>query len=133
MQYFTTQLNGFYKAHKPLWQIDDSYNGIEIIDADNTAESVLSFIRWDNKGDFLICVFNMTPVERPNFTIGLPVSGIYEEILNTELEEFGGVWKETNPVTRTQSGLWKHYENTLTFTLPAMGASIWKVKRRLKK
>lgn len=133
MQSFTTHLNTFYKAHKPLWQVDDSYNGIEIIDADNTAESVLSFIRWDSKGDFLVCVFNMTPVERPNFTIGLPVAGIYEEILNTELEEFGGVWKETNPVTRTQSGLWKHYENTLSFTLPAMGASIWKVKRRLKK
>ena len=24
------------------------------------------------------------------------------------------------------------YEQTLTFTLPAMGASIWKIKRRLK-
>ena len=45
MQAFTSHMNAFYKDHKSLWQIDDSYDGIEIIDADNRAESVLSFIR----------------------------------------------------------------------------------------
>lgn len=135
MQVFTSHINAFYKDHKSLWQIDDSYDGIEIIDADNRAESVLSFIRKDDKGDkgdILVCVFNLTPVERKDFTIGLPVAGIYEEVLNTEMEEFGGVWKEGNPDTRTQKAKWKDYENTLSFTLPALGASIWRVKRRLK-
>ncbi len=84
------------------------------------------------KDDMLVCVFNMAPVERKDFTIGLPVAGIYEEIWNTELEEWGGVWKEHNQTVQTQEGLWKDYEQTLTFTLPAMGASIWKIKRRLK-
>ena len=133
MQGFTSHLNQFYKDNKALWQIDDSYEGLEIIDADNTAESVLSIIRKNGKGDMLVCVFNMTPVERKDFTIGVPLAGIYEEVLNTELEDFGGVWKQGNPVTRTQPGLWKDYKNTLSFTLPALGASIWKVKRRLKK
>ena len=135
MQAFTSHMNAFYKDHKSLWQIDDSYDGIEIIDADNRAESVLSFIRKDDKGDkgdFLVCVFNLAPVERQNFTIGLPVPGIYQEVLNTEMEEFGGVWKKGNPETRTQKAKWKDYENTLSFTLPALGASIWRVKRRLK-
>ncbi|RXJ07233.1 alpha amylase C-terminal domain-containing protein, partial [Deinococcus metallilatus] len=59
--------------------------------------------------------------------------GVYEEIWNTELEEFGGVWKEHNETVKTQKDLWKDYENTLSFTLPALGASIWKIKRRLKK
>ena len=135
MQAFTSHMNAFYKDHKSLWQIDDSYDGIEIIDADNRAESVLSFIRKDDKGDkgdFLVCVFNLAPVERQDFTIGLPVAGIYQEVLNTEMEEFGGVWKEGNPETRTQKAKWKDYENILSFTLPALGASIWRVKRRLK-
>ena len=135
MQAFTSHMNAFYKDHKSLWQIDDSYDGIEIIDADNRAESVLSFIRKGDKGDkgdILVCVFNLTPVERKDFTIGLPIAGIYEEVLNTEMEEFGGVWKEGNPDTHTQKAKWKDYENTLSFTLPALGASIWRVKRRLK-
>ena len=80
----------------------------------------------------LICVFNMAPVERQGFTIGVPIAGLYEEIWNTELEEHGGVWKEHNETVKTQKGLWKDYENTLSFTLPALGASIWRIKRRYK-
>lgn len=132
MQLFTRNLNTFYKDHKSLWQIDDSYDGIEIIDADNSAETVLSFIRRSKKGEDLICVFNMTPVERQNFTIGVPNFGIYEEIWNTELVEFGGVWIAHNPNTKTKKEMWKDYKQTLSFTLPAMGASIWRIKRRLK-
>ncbi|WP_019804165.1 1,4-alpha-glucan branching protein GlgB [Streptococcus mutans] len=133
MQDFTSQLNQFYKDHKVLWQLDTSYDGLEIIDADNVDESVLSFIRKNEKGDLLVCAFNMVPVERKGFTIGVPVAGIYEEVWNTELEEFGGVWKEHNMTVKTQKNLWKEYENTLSFTLPALGASIWKIKRRLRK
>lgn len=130
---FTSRLNQFYKDNNVLWKIDDSYDGIEIIDADNKDETVLSFIRKNEEGDMLVCIFNMVPVERKNFTIGVPVAGVYEEVWNTELAEFGGVWQENNPQTRTQDGLWKHYENTLSFTLPALGASIWKLKRRIIK
>lgn len=49
------------------------------------------------------------------------------------MSEFGGTWKEGNPVTKTKAGLWKDYQQTLTFTLPALGASIWRLKRRLGK
>mgnify|MGYP001026345125 FL=1 len=131
MQDFTATLNAFYKDNRPLWEIDLSYDGIEIIDADNTDQSVLSFIRKTEKGDMLVCVFNMAPVERKNFTIGVPVEAIYEEVWNTELEEWGGVWKEHNETVQSQEGLWKDYPQTLTFTLPALGASIWKIKRRI--
>ena len=130
MQNFTAQLNQFYKDNSPLWKIDNSYDGLEIIDADNTNESVLSFIRKNDKGEFLICVFNMAPVERRGFTIGVPVAGEYEEVWNTEMREFGGVWKQNNPHTHTQPGLWKDYQQSLTFTAPALGASIWKLKRK---
>ena len=133
MSRFTSQLNHFYKEHKELWEIDDSFDGLEIIDADNRDQSVLSMIRKNRKGDLLVCVFNMAPVERKDFTIGVPVSAVYEEIWNTELEEWGGVWKEHNPTVQSQEGLWKDYEQTLTFTLPALGASIWKVKRKVRK
>ena len=133
MSRFTSQLNHFYKEHKELWEIDDSFDGLEIIDADNRDQSVLSMVRKNRKGDILVCVFNMAPVERKDFTIGVPVSAVYEEIWNTELEEWGGVWKEHNPTVQSQDGLWKDYEQTLTFTLPALGASIWKVKRKVRK
>src|SRR5699024_8037604 len=47
---FTRRLNQFYKDNNVLWKIDDSYDGIEIIDADNKDETVLSFIRKNEEG-----------------------------------------------------------------------------------
>ncbi len=84
-----------------------SYDGIEIIDADNRM-MFLSFIRKDDKGDkgdFLVCVFNLAPVERQNFTIGLPVAGIYQEVLNTEMEELVAFGEgNLKPVPKKRSG-----------------------------
>ncbi|MFD0704838.1 1,4-alpha-glucan branching protein GlgB [Alloscardovia venturai] len=130
MQGFTSQLNEFYKSYNMLWQNDYSYDGLEIIDADNRDESILSFMRKNNKGEFLVCCFNFAPVERRGFAIGVPVAGEYEEVWNTEMSDFGGVWKDHNPLTHTQAGQWKDYTQTLSFTMPALGASIWRLKRR---
>ena len=63
------QLNQFYKDNRCLGEIDTSYDGIEIIDADNRDQSVLSFIRKGKKDEMLVCVFNMAPVERKDFRL----------------------------------------------------------------
>jgi 1,4-alpha-glucan branching enzyme len=129
MQAFTTALAHFYQASPQLFELDHDYAGFEVIDADNTAESVLSFIRKDASGNQLICVFNMAPIERANFTIGVPFAGAYTEVLNSEMTEFGGSWLAHNADTATQKGQWKDYQNTLSFTLPALGAVIWKLSK----
>ena len=126
MQHFTAGLNRFYKDEFVFWDIDDSYDGIEIIDADNKDETVLTFSRKNEEGSELICVFNMAPVERQNFTIGVPTPGLYKEVWNTELQEWGGSWLDHNPDTASQTGQWKSYKQSLSFTLPAMGAVIWR-------
>jgi 1,4-alpha-glucan branching enzyme len=129
MQAFTTALAHFYQASPQLFELDHDYAGFEVIDADNTAESVLSFIRKDASGNQLICVFNMAPIERSNFTIGVPFAGTYTEVLNSEMAEFGGSWLAHNADTATQKGQWKDYQHTLSFTLPALGAVIWKLSK----
>ncbi|OFI47103.1 1,4-alpha-glucan branching enzyme [Floricoccus penangensis] len=132
MQHYSKSLNEFYKGHSPLWKIDHDYSGIEIIDADNSDQSIFSFLRKDEE-NYLLCVFNMTPVERVNFTVGVPDAGLYTEIFNSELKEFGGNLDKLNQDTKTREGNWKHYKNTLSFTLPPLGASLWKLKIKDKK
>ncbi|MBJ6745400.1 1,4-alpha-glucan branching protein GlgB [Streptococcus sp. 121] len=132
MQHFTSELNRLYKDEFVFWDIDDSYDGIEIIDADNKDETVLTFSRKNNEGSELICVFNMAPVERQDFTIGVPNPGLYQEIWNTELQAWGGSWLDHNPDTATQPGQWKDYKQTLSFTLPSMGAVIWRMKAKFE-
>lgn len=127
MQHFSAELNAFYKEQTALWELEDSADTIEIIDADNSAESILSFMRkGKRKKDFLIVVLNMTPVERREFHIGVPYPGTYEEVWNTEMQEFGGTWTTHNESCQSEPTRFKEYEHLIKTTVPALGAIILK-------
>ena len=67
-----------------MWQLEQEDRSVEIIDADNRDQSVLSFIRQGKvRHDFVIVLLNFTPVERKNFSIGVPYAGSYKEVLNS--------------------------------------------------
>lgn len=129
MHQFTKTLNLLYQDEKALWLHDDSYDTLEIIDADNSAETVLTFMRkGKTKSDFLIIVMNLTPVERVDFHVGVPYSGIYQEIFNTEMEQFGGTWTAHNPDKKTENIQFKDLPYTIKTTVPALGTLIIKPK-----
>ncbi|MDT2864920.1 1,4-alpha-glucan branching protein GlgB [Vagococcus carniphilus] len=127
MQFFTSELNGFYRQSSCLWELEDTRETIEIIDADNKSETILSFIRQGKKKkDFCIVILNMTPVERKKFKIGVPYEGIYEEVWNTEMKEFGGTWEKHNEPCETSNNEFKQFEYSIETTVPALGALILK-------
>lgn len=127
MQHFTAVLNNLYKKERSLWELEDTSETIELIDADNTEESVLTFIRYSkNTEDFLIIALNLAPVERQNFAIGVPFSGSYKEILNTEKIEFGGMWTKDNSTCHSISQPFKGFDQQIQTILPALGALIIK-------
>ncbi|MDT2814681.1 1,4-alpha-glucan branching protein GlgB [Vagococcus carniphilus] len=127
MQFFTSELNEFYRQSSCLWELEDTRETIEIIDADNKSDTVLSFIRQGKKKkDFYIVILNMTPVERKNFQIGVPYEGIYEEVWNTEMKEFGGTWEKHNKPCETSNNEFKQFDYSIETTVPALGALILK-------
>jgi 1,4-alpha-glucan branching enzyme len=51
----------------------------------------LSFIRKGRlKDDFLVFVFNLTPVPRYDYRIGVPKGGSYREVLNSDSDLYWG-------------------------------------------
>lgn len=125
MQYFTSTLNQLYTDERSLWEQEDIPETIEIIDADNLDDTVLSFIRKGKaKKDFLIVVLNLTPVERHDFTIGVPYPGTYQEIFNTEMETFGGTWTRHNEDSQTVEESFKQFDYQIRTIVPALGALI---------
>ncbi|MEI5992865.1 1,4-alpha-glucan branching protein GlgB [Candidatus Enterococcus mansonii] len=130
MQHFTKVLNQLYQKEKALWVLDHAPEGVEIIDADNSEELVLSFIRKGKKErDFLIVLLNLSPIERKNFTIGVPYSGVYEEILNTELKEYGGTWTAGNQAATSKEERFKQFNHCIQTIIPSLGAIILKPKK----
>jgi len=89
-QRLVRDLNRIYSSTPALHEIDFSADGFEWLDADDKANSVLSWIRRARDGRFVVCVSNFTPVVRHHHRIGVPVSGRYRELLNTDSEIYGG-------------------------------------------
>ena len=87
---FSKNLNKFYVENKEFWQVDFDWGGFEWIDCDNADDSMLSFIRRADDGEFVIAICNFTPAVRHGARFGVPKAGIYEEVFNSDAAEFGG-------------------------------------------
>jgi 1,4-alpha-glucan branching enzyme len=91
LQGLVRELNRMYRAHPALFQVDFHYSGFEWVDFHDAETSVIAFLRRAaDPGDFLLFCCNFTPVSRRGYEFGVPDPGFYEEILNTDSEQFGG-------------------------------------------
>src|SRR5213078_399105 len=74
-----------------LWGCDFDSPGFEWIDAWNADDNVLAFLRIDPAtGRRMISVSNFSPVPRQSYRLGLPVPGVYREILNSDAGCYAG-------------------------------------------
>jgi 1,4-alpha-glucan branching enzyme len=86
-----TDLAGIYGSYTEMNQLDCDSKGFEWIDFNDTNNTVISFMRMDGKREReIIAVFNMTPVPRSNYIIGVNRKGFYREIFNSDSDHYGG-------------------------------------------
>ena len=84
-------LGRVYASSPALWAADHDAEGFAWIDADDSDNSVLSFLRWDaDHSEPIACVANLTPVPRHGYRVGLPLPGQWVELMNTDWPEFAG-------------------------------------------
>ena len=83
-------LNRIYRASRALYSQDFSPSGFTWIDANDRDNNVFAFLRWGDDGSVLACVVNFSAVPHGRYRIGLPVAGVWREVLNTDAEVYGG-------------------------------------------
>ncbi len=91
VQKLVGHLNGVYRGEAALHQKDSESAGFEWVDCHDAERSTISWVRWDQ--DYrrvFLCVFNFTPSVFRNFRIGVPRSGFWREVVNTDAREYGG-------------------------------------------
>jgi 1,4-alpha-glucan branching enzyme len=88
---YVQDLNWHYHAQPALHQCDFNPDGFRWIDCDDNENSVLSLVRFaKDRRDFVVMVFNFTPVPRGDYRIGVPEPGWYDELLNSDAALYGG-------------------------------------------
>lgn len=130
---FTAALNKLYVTEKALWELDHDMEGYQWIDADDSGQSVVSFIRRGKKPvDTLLIIINFQPVERRDYRIGVPRPGTYEELFSSENIEFGGSGIHNEPLKSTKKE-WHNQLNSLELTLPPLSFLVLKKAGRKSK
>ena len=122
-------LNHLYKENAPFWEIDHYYTGFEWIWCDDADNSIVSFVRKDDHGNQILCVFNFTPVVRYNYRLGAPTRGKWKEIFNTDSEMFGGSNVGNFGEVWTQDVPWQNRDCSLNIKLPPLAAVFFRLER----
>ncbi len=130
---YTKELNHFYRANAPLWQIDYSWEGFSWISSDDNTNSVIAFRRIDDKGKELICVSNLTTVDRGDYKIGVPAAGTYEVVFNSDEERFGGTGRGITGKVKTQPIAMHGHEQCLSLDLAGLSTIYLRLVRRAPK
>ena len=97
VQEFVRTVNHLYTQEPALWQRAYTEDGFEWINANDSEQSVISYVRHgENPDDDLLVVINLTPAYYESFRVGVPREGKWKEILNSDDTRFGGSGK-VNP------------------------------------
>lgn len=125
IQAFVKDLNRVYKNEPAMYEDDFEYTGFQWIDANDSDNSVFSFIRFAKSSeDFVVIVSNFTPVVREGYRIGVHKPGFYREILNSDSTHYWGSNVGNGGGVHTENLACHGREYSLLLTLPPL-STIW--------
>ena len=126
---YLQDLNRLYQNEPALHQVDFEGAGFQWIDCNDSENSVVSIARFArDRRDAVVMVFNFTPVARAEYRIGVPETGFYAELLNSDSADYGGGnvgnlgGVDTAPIAA------HGFEQSLRLTVPPLGCLF--LKRR---
>jgi 1,4-alpha-glucan branching enzyme len=123
VQRLVQDLNKLFASEPSLHQVDFDWQGFEWLDANDSDNSVFSFIRrGKNPDDMLIIVLNATPVVRYGYRIGVPRPGHYEEVFNSDALIYGGSNVGNLGGMNAGEHAWMGRRYSLALTLPPLAA-----------
>ena len=118
---YMRELNTVYQKTRALHAIDFTHDGFEWIEIHDSDNSILSFLRkGPEPGEVVVCVFNMTPVVREGYRVGVPHAGEYREILNSDAAVFGGSDVHGPGPVPSEPIPWADKPHSFSLTLPPL-------------
>jgi 1,4-alpha-glucan branching enzyme len=127
LQTWMKHLNILYRGEPALYELDFVNEGFAWGDISDWEQSVVSFFRKGRSpGDTLLIVCNFTPVPRHHYRVGVPSSGRWREVLNSDSKEYGGSGQGNFGGVGSMPAPMHGKYHSLTITLPPLGVVVFK-------
>jgi 1,4-alpha-glucan branching enzyme len=127
LQKWVKDLNRVYKENPAFYQKDYGWDGFEWIDANDSDNSIISFIRKSDK-EIILCVLNFTPIPRYNYKVGVYKKGRWTEILNSDAKEYFGSGLGNLGYKDAQEWSAHGKPYSLDITIPPLGAVFFRIE-----
>lgn len=126
MHEYVKELLKLYRRYPSLYEIDNSWDGFEWMNADDADRSTFAFVRKSSTGrNSLLFVLNMTPVKWENYTVGVPKKKKYRLVLNSDEERFGGRGGQIPEELMAVKEPYHYKDYSITFDLPPYCAAVF--------
>ena len=115
-----------YKKNKAMYEMDSDPAGFQWINADDCFRSIYSFMRHSRDGKKnLLFVCNFTPVERPDYRVGVPRRKQLKLVLNSDDEKYGGKGGERPLIYKPVKQECDGQKYSIAYPLPAYGVAVF--------
>ena len=127
VQRLVRDLNQVYSDSPALWRHDFSPDGFSWIDASDSGGNVLAFLRFAGPGETgpgaktVACLVNFSGGPHHNYRIGLPATGRWREVLNTDAASYGGSGVGNLGAVEAVGEPWHGQPASAVFSLPPLG------------
>lgn len=129
-QRFIEALNHFYTKQRGLWQNAYTEQGFEWIDANNSEQSIVSFVRrGDKPADDLLVLINFDPASYETYRVGTPREGDWELVFNTDAPTFGGSGFPVVDVASSKPEPWNMRDNSIEIAVPGLAGLVYRRRR----
>lgn len=129
LQIYVKELNHFYRQEKILWELDHQDDGFQWIDPHDTNQSIVTFMRKDKGGNFIIAVSNFTPSYYEQYRIGVPYLGTYQEVWNSDQEKYFGSGKGNPNELKAEKLKWHNQPFSINIQVPPLATIMLKVMK----
>lgn len=129
-QRFIEALNHFYAKQRGLWQNAYTEQGFEWIDANNSEQSIVSFVRHGDKpADDLLILINFDPASYETYRVGTPREGDWELVFNTDEPTFGGSGFPVVDMASSKPEPWNMRDNSIEIAVPGLAGLVYRRRR----
>lgn len=130
LQHYVKTLNRLYLQEPSLWLYDHDWRGFEWIDPHNYQQSIITYLRKGlEPDDFILIICNFTPVVYEDYRIGVPSKGQYIELLNSDMDCFGGSGQSNLDLLTVDDLPWHNQPYSLQLKLPPLAVLFLKLKK----
>ncbi|GAA3211144.1 1,4-alpha-glucan branching protein GlgB [Dactylosporangium siamense] len=124
LQRLVRDLNGVYARTSALWSQDITPDGFRWINNEDSGGNVFSYLRWGTDGSAVAVVVNFAAHPHEGYRVGLPFTGRWAEILNTDADVYGGSGVGNMGAVEATAVPWNGLPASAELRVPPLGA-LW--------